>query len=648
MGGIRVLRVAREAACALALPVVLLAAPAAARADQPASVEDMRSLTIEQLGQIQVTSVSKQAQPLSKAAAAIYVITHDEIARSGALTLPEILRLAPNLQVYQTGASSYVITARGFNGSAQAQNFSNKLLVLIDGRSVYTPMFSGVYWDLQDVVAEDIDRIEVISGPGATLWGANAVNGVINVITRKADDTQGGLVDVAGGNLDGALTVRYGGRVGDRLAWRAYFKEAVGAATELASGATAHDSWSRPQGGFRLDWTPSPADTVSLEGDALSADEAQGGAPNQDIQGRNLTGRWQHALADGHTLQVLAYYDFEQRVTQDGGGSFHVDTFDVQAQDGFSPNDRHSIVFGGEARVSRYAIVNAQSLLFQPDTGDLRLFDVFAQDSIAVTRTLQLIAGLKLEDDPYSGVSFLPDVRLAWNPRSDLLIWAAASRAIRSPTPFDEDVIEKAGPKVFLTGNPNFRPETLTAFQVGARSAVTSRASVSASAYYNLYDDLRSIEPTPGTFTPIYWGNGLRGETYGVEAWADWQALSWWRLSPSIGAMHEDFRFKPGASGLLGVQQVADDPKVQARLKSSMNLGSVVTLDTELRYVSALPGPVAPAYVELNARLGFNLTPRLQLSVDGFNLLHARHQELPAPAANAVPRSVLGELRWRF
>ena len=444
----------------IALALGLAPCSPATAEDAAPQVESLRDLSIEQLGQLQVTSTAKRPEALSDAAAAIYVISHDEIARSGATTLPEILRLAPNVQVYQTAASQWVITARGFDGANAFQSFSNKLLVLIDGRSVYTPMFSGVYWDMQDVVVADIDRIEVISGPGATLWGANAVNGVINITTRKASETQGGLVDLAGGNLDGAVTLRYGGRAGDTLSYRAYFKETVGAATQLTSGASAHDEWTRPQGGFRVDWTPTGADTLTLQGDAMSAVEAQDGAPNQDIQARNLTARWNHAFADGQTLQAQAYYDFGQRTTQDGGGSFDVDTYDLDLQHSFALGSRNEVVVGGGARISQYAVDNASALLFEPSSGQLRLFDAFAQDTFSFSKKASLIVGLKLEDDPYSGVSLLPNVRLSWTPITDALVWASVSRAIRSPTPFDDGVVEKSQGKVFLTGDLTFQSET--------------------------------------------------------------------------------------------------------------------------------------------------------------------------------------------
>jgi len=261
---------------------------------------------------------------------------------------------------------------------------------------------------------------------------------------------------------------------------------------------------------------------------------------------------------------------------------------------------------------------------------------------------LKLIVGLKLEDDPYSGVSPLPSLRLSWSPGPDLMLWAAASRAIRSPTPFDTDVRESVAGSLFLRGNPDFRTEKVTAYEAGLRAEPSGRATFSISAYYNVYDDLRNIEVTPATVLPIFWGNGLKGRNYGLEAWGNLQATSWWRLAAGLNLLKDELRFKPGASVLLGVAQAGDDPKRQAMLKSWMSLSPDVTLDAALRYVGALPDPHVPAYVELNARLAWSVTDRVQLAVSGFNLLHKRHQEFPAPQANAVPRSVFAELRLGF
>jgi len=605
-------------------------------------------MSITDLENIEVSSVTKTSESLSNAPASIYVISHDRIVRSGAATLPEVLRLAPNLQVNQISASHYVITARGFSGNTADQNFSNKLLVLIDGRSVYTPLYSGVYWDMQDVLIQDIERIEVISGPGATLWGANAVNGVINIITRKASQTQGGLLSIAAGNLEHSAALRYGGRISDELTYRAYVMDYLGGNTETATGARAIDHWSKAQGGFRTDWTPSAADTFTFQGDAYGGSDAQAGYPNEDIDGRNLLARWSHAGGDGSSLQVQAYYDHTGRGTP-GNGNYGLDTYDLDIQHSFNPAPSHQITWGGSVRLSQYRINGTPTFLFSPASRNLNLSDIFVQDSITMTDTVDAIFGLKIEGDPYSGVAALPSVRLSWKASEDTLLWAAVSRAIRSPTPFDTDVVEKIGSIVYLTGNTDFQSETLTAFELGLRMQPTEQMSFSVSAFYNDYDNLRSIEFNQGaSFLPFHWDNLLKGYTYGLEAWSDYQLLPWWRLTASFIELNEHFNFKPGSSQLLGVAQIGDDPEQRASLKSSINLGPDVSLDADIRYVGTLPNPHVPDYVELNTRIGWNVSDTVQLSLSGFNLLHARHLEFPASEANAVPRSFSVNLQWRF
>jgi iron complex outermembrane receptor protein len=607
---------------------------------------DLSQLSIEELGDVQVTSVSKRPEAVGQAASAIYVITQAEIARSGAASLPEILRLAPNLQVTQAGASRYVITARGMNGNPAAQNFANKLLVLIDGRTVYSPLYSGVYWDMQDVLPQDVERIEVISGPGATLWGSNAVNGVINIITRTSSQTQGGLLTLGAGDQSRSASLRLGGKISETLTYRVYAKTFLEDDTRTLAGQSANDHWSKPQAGFRLDWSPTAVDTVTLRGDAYDGYQAQQGAPAQVIRGGNVLARWNRSWQDGSTLQVQTYYDRVERGDEVDGSGFRVDTYDLDIQQGLALGGRHQIVFGGGYRLSRYQIDGTSTLLFSPAARDLKLFNAFVQDTIALTATSSLVLGAKLEDDPYSDPEWLPTARLSWSPSQAATVWAAASRAVRAATPFDRDVVERLGGVDFLVGGDSFRSEKLTAYELGAKLRPSPRASLSVSAFYNDYDRLRSIELAPAGFLPLRWGNGLEGHTYGVEAWGDYQAAAWWRLSGAVSYLDEKFKFTPGASGLLGVTQTANDPKYQASLKSSMDLGQAFTLDTALRYVSALPNPRLPAYTELNGRLGWNVTDRVQVALVGRNLLHAEHREYTD--GDLIPRSVFVDLQWRF
>ena len=610
------------------------------------TASDLSQLSLEELGDVQVTSVSKRAQSLSEAPSAIFVISHDDIAQSAATSIPEALRLAPNLRVAQTSASRYVITARGFNGSPAAQNYSNKLLVLIDGRTVYSPLFSGVYWDTNDVVLQDVDRIEVISGPGATLWGANAVNGVINIITRRAAETQGGLVAVTAGDEERSLTLRYGGKLGDEVSWRVYAKSFRVDSADLASGGSAGDHWRKPQGGFRLDWAPSASDSITLQGDAYKGYEGQASAAAEDVNGRNLTARWNRTSESGAALQVQAFYDRAKRSAPADGSGFRADTYDLDLQHSFKLGERHEIVWGGGYRAVRYRIDSSSSLRWEPARRTLKQANAFVQDSVALAPNLGLVVGVKVEDDPYVKAEVLPNARLSFQPNDRLSLWAAASRAIRSPTPFDRDVVELIGTMRFLVAGDRFRSEELTAYEVGAKAEVSPRTQVSVAAYYNDYDDLRSIEFTPVTLLPLRWGNLMRGRTWGVEAWADHQMASWWKLSGSVNFLEEEFDFKPGSSLILGTSQVANDPKYQATLSSSMNLPGDLALDATLRYVSALPDPRTASYTELNARLAWNVTEKVQLSLAGRNLLHDRHVEYVQ--GEGIPRSLFVDLQWRF
>ncbi len=647
MSGGKFTAVRRTIPACLAVFLACVVRAPCAQAEEPSSPVDLENLSIAQLANLDITSVSKTSQPLSKAPAAVYVITHDEIVSSGARSIPEILRLAPNLQVMQTSPSNYVITSRGLSGNNADQNFPDKLLVLIDGRSVYSPLYSGVYWDMQGVLPEDIERIEVISGPGATLWGANAVNGVINIITRKAADTQGGVLALGAGNLGSGASLQYGGMLGDNLAYRVYASDFYDKAFDRPGGSNAHDGWTRPQGGFRLDWS-SDANIFSLQGDLYSGAEKQAGAPNQDISGADLVGHMQHSFDDGSTLQIQTYYDRTRRATA-GGGAFTLNTYDLDVQHNFTFGSWNSIVWGAGVRIDQYRITSrispASSLLFVPPNRTLDLENFFVQDNISLGSALDVVLGMKLENDPYSGLTPMPSVRFSWNIDDTTMLWGAISRAIRSPTPFDVDVVEKLGPTPFLGGNPNFEPEKLTAYEAGYRGEFLPDVSVSVSLFDDVYDDLKSIEFGPPF---LQWGNMMKGNIYGVQAWASYDVNTWWRLSAGATAQREDFRFKPGASGLLGVAQAGDDPKYQASLHSSMRLSDAVSLQTDWRYVSALPDPKVPGYVELNASLDWKISDSVRLSLSGFNLLHAKHLEFTAPPSDEVERSFYIETEWRF
>ena len=633
---------------ARALGSLLIAAAVTAPWPARAAAEpDLSQLSLEQLANLEVTSVEKAPQPLQQAPASIYVITHDDIARSGVTTIAEALRLAPNLTITQLTASNYVAASRGLGGNPATQSFSNKMLILIDGRSVYSPLFSGVYLDAQDVMLQDVDRIEVISGPGATLWGANAENGVINIITRPAYLTDGTLATAAAGNREQDLGARYGGSINDETAFRVYGKTFQRAALQEQDGSSAHDNWYGAQAGFRIDRSR-VNDALTVQGDVYRELENAADRGSNLNSGANLLGRWQHRYSSSD-IQLQAYFDQTESFAPFGGTAFVLHTWDLQFQQSRSVGERHKLVWGAGERLYGYSITNTPTLGFIPARRNLTLSNLFVQDTISLGASVRVTAGIKLEDDPYAGWQFLPDIRAAWALDATNELWVAASRAVRSPTPFDTDVQERIGTTLYLRGDTAFEPERMRSYQVGYRGAPFTPVSLSVSFFYNDYEDLRSVEPASSSvLLPYRWANGIEGYTYGIEGWARWQVLPWWRLSPGVRTVHEDLRFSPGASGLLGLSQAGDDPTSQVLLTSSMDLGSRFTLDATLRRVGALPSePALPAYTEMNARLGWRVARSLELALSGANLLHSRHREFPAPYGEEIPRSIMLQLDWR-
>jgi len=624
--------------------VIALSWSASAAAKEAATPFDLSELSIDDLAKVDITSVSKRVEPLSDAAASIFVITRDDIVRSGAVTIPEMLRMAPNLLVSQETANSYNITARGFSGNAAAQNFPNKLLVLIDGRSVYSPLYSGVYWDTQFVLPEDIERIEVISGPGATLWGANAFNGVVNIITRASSDTHGGVIDVSGGNLGENASVQYGGQAAPDLGYRVYASGLGRNALEDSKGTSAHDGARSGQGGFRLDWSPGD-DKVTVQGDLYRENEDQRGQAAGFLAGENFLGRWQHSLGDGSTVELQSYYDDVTRASP-GNGAFTVRTFDIEAQHSLTLAGWNAIVWGGGERLNWYEINNTPTYLILPSGRRLSLSDGFIQDTMALTDALSFIAGLKVEDDPYSGVSPLPTGRLSWRLDERSVAWAAVSRAVRSPTPFDSDVVEYLGKTKFLTAG-NFKNEDVAAYELGYRMQPARDFSFSVSSFFNHYNDLRTIEYGP-TLIPLQTGNRMEGDTYGVEVWAGWKVADWWRLTAGAAFQHEDLRFRPGASKLLGLGQAGDDPKYHASVKSVVRLEDDLSWTADLRTIGAQPNPAVKAYTELNSQLAWAAAETLSFSLSGFNLLHDHHQELTATGNDRIGRGFTLAAQRRF
>jgi iron complex outermembrane recepter protein len=665
--------------------IALANAPARAAAPSDTSAAgELKRLSVEDLMNVEVTSVAKEPQRLLQAPASIEVITAEDIRRSGATTLPEALRLADNLEVAQINAHDWAISSRGFNA-----NLANKLLVLIDGRAVYTPLYGGVLWNVQDYLLKDIDRIEVISGPGGTLWGANAVNGVINIITKPARDTQGPYASLAAGNqLEEQAGARYGAQLAPEVCLRVYGQYTGQGSEVTSSGANADDAWRMARGGFRLDSEASPTDRLTVQGDLYSGSETIAGTPDARLSGGNVLGRWTRTRGDGASMSVQAYYDhtylsqpfaasppappyytgFPAAALTDA-----LDTYDLDFQDHFAWGARQKLSWGLGYRATREADHDISVVRFTPPVLDQVLYSGFLQDEIALARTVTLTAGSKLEHNDYTGYEAEPSVRLQWQPDPAQMIWSAVSRAVRTPSRYDRDLLVPTGlvnppppfqfPAAYLQGNPDFVSETLIAYEAGYRAEWTPKLTSSISTFYNAYSDLRSVTATATTPVypfpyPVYFQNNLEGHTYGAELSASYQLLEWWRLHLGYDLLRERLRARPGETDATGATNETADPQQQVALRSSMDLPGNLTLDAALRWVDTLRinngpagGPVlgtVPSYFGLNARLAWRVSRRLELSLSGQNLLHEYHTEygFPSPAREQVIRSVYARITW--
>ena len=614
---------------------------AADSAAKPTSAPDLSRLSIEELADIEISSVSKRAEPLAEAPASVYVITREQIRRYGATSIPEILRLAPNLQVARVDSSQYAITARGFNSTT-----ANKLQVLIDGRSVYTPLFSGVFWDVQDTLIADIDRIEVISGPGGTLWGSNAVNGVINIITRNSRDTLGGLASIGGGPDNSGASIRYGAKLGEETTYRAYAKGFGRENTETSSGASARDSWGKGQLGFRMDWARA-GDALMFDGAGYNGAIDQRGNDDKSISGAHLLGRWNRTLQNQSAIQLQAYYDLTKRVYPGTFGEV-LQTFDIDAQHRFSLGGRHDLVWGGGYRFSHDHVDNEPVLAFFPARRNLHLANLFVQDTISLAERLELTLGAKLEYNSYTRFEVQPNARLAWNLREYGLLWSSISRAVRTPSRLDRELFAPSSAPFLLAGGPDFKSETLIAYEIGYRVQPVPAVTFSIATFYNVYDDLRSIEPTAGGL-PFVIDNKMEGSTYGVEMWGSYRVFDWWRVSAGYNYLNKNLRLKRDSADPTGVPGAGNDPEHQFSARSAMNLPYDLELDFALRWIDRLPAPNVPSYVALDARLGWHMSKSTELSLAGYNLTDRRHPEFGgSPTRSELPRTFYLRLRWSF
>lgn len=616
------------------------------------SAEQLRSMTLEQLLETRIVSLSRTLDEWTSAPAAIEVLTQEEIRRSGAVRLPDALRYATGLHVARGLNDAYVITARGFASPA-----GNKMQVLMDGRSLYTPLFSGVFWEVQDTLLEDIDRIEIVRGPGATLWGANAVNGVINFITRSAKDTQGLLVMGGGGAEEsGFAGVRYGGRAGEQTYYRAYMKYQNRDEQVFAFGPSADDGMQEGRAGFRTD-SFLKNNLLTVQGEAYYNTFGLAGRPDAENPGGNLLARWTQDFSDTSQLQVQAYYD---RSIRDIPLQFSEDrnTWDLEFHHSFAFQERHRIVWGGHYRHSMDETGDAsnRTFRFSPEDRSVNLVSGFLQDEITlVPERLAVTLGSKIEHNDFSGFEYQPSGRIALTPTDRQTIWAAISRAVRTPTRVDTDVRFFPVPAtglVALRGNEGFESEELLAYELGYRVQPHKRVFLDVATFYNEYDKLRTVEPSnpsAPTLPPFVLKNELEGRTYGAEFSVKYQVTDWWRVTSSYTFLQEDLEPKPGSFDANRGSAEANDPQHTAGFRSVMDLPGNLELDGAIRYVDRLPRPRIAGYVALDLRFAWHVTPNLELAIIGHNLLDDRHPEFPAGARQPeVQRAVFGRFTFRY
>ena len=647
-------------------------------------VPDVAAMSMEDLMNMQVTSVSKRTQKVADAAAAIFVITQEDIRRSGATSIPEALRMAPGIQVARIDENKWAIGSRGFNG-----RFDNKLLVLIDGRSVYTPLFSGVYWNVQDVMLEDVDRIEVIRGPGATLWGANAVDGVINVITKKAKSTQSTVVMAGAGTEERAAGgVRYGSKLGDNTYYRAYAKYFDWGPSAYPSGMTAHDGWDALRGGFRADWTPTAANSLTLQGDMYRSrfDETLTVAslsppysntfPNDGkYSGGNLLGRWNHT-SERSSMSLQMYYD-NTTITDHSLFGDHQNIFDLDFQHAFHTGDSQQFVWGFGYRSIRDKNDPSFTVSLQPNQVTLNHFSTFLQDEISlVDNRLQITLGSKFERNEFTGLEVEPNARLLWTVTPNQSIWTAVSRAVRTPALTEEGlrlnsaVIPPGTPSnptplpavLAVFGSHQFNSEDLLAYELGYRVQATSNLSIDLATFYNNYSGLRTAEPgapfveaSPAPtdiVIPFVASNKMSGGTYGVELFADWKVVPKWRLAGSYSYLQMNIHKNADSQDPTADNPNGSSPRHQWYLRSSVDLPKHFEQDTTLRFVDHLPSLNLPNYYSLDAHLGWRPVTSLELSIGGQNLLNNWHLEFLPDFVNTSPtvvkRSIFGSITVKF
>lgn len=672
--------------CLIVLTNLLLAGTSLAQVQTASSTEGdkpLKQLSLQELSQIEVTTTSKKPVAANVTPAAMYVITAEDIRRSGVTSIPEALRLAPGVEVARIDSDKWSIGIRGFGS-----RLSRSVLVLIDGRTVYTTLLAGTYWEVQDTVLEDIDRIEVIRGPGGTIWGPNSINGVINIITKIASETHGTIASVGGGSVDqGIATFRYGGGKGPGFDYRVYGKWFT-RGPEFHPDRRNFDDWRSGQGGFRTDWTRNTRDHFTVQGDlyVMRAGEsvvATSYTPpfsrllddNARLSGGNVLGRWSRSLGEDSDVQIQAYYDRANR--REPNFEDLRDTYDLDYTQHMRVKTRQNLTWGAGLRWSHGNDIEVVSgLTFSPASRTDSLFTGFVQDEIAlVKQRLSLKLGTKLLHTNFSSFEAEPSVRLMWTPTNKSSMWAAFTHAVRTPSDAEHDLFLSGfvgtapdGKPFFARFNANrhFRPEQLNGYELGFRQLIVKSLYLDVASFFSHYHDLFSEDITgapflesrpapPHLLLPAQFGNGLLGQTKGIELAPEWRPMNWWRLRGSYSFLHMNLEKSPNSLDIGTAPQImGSSPEHQLSVQSSFDMTKVVDLDFGYRYVSALPGQLVPSYSTADARLGWTFHPGFELSLVGRNLLQPSHPEfgtdpgVPVGATTLVgiKRSGFIKLTW--
>jgi iron complex outermembrane receptor protein len=646
----------------------------AAQQTDPDLQNSLRGLSLEELGNIEVTSVSKSPVTVTRTPAAVYVITQQDIRRSGVTSLPEALRLAPGVEVSQIDGVKWAVGIRGFQS-----RLSRAVLVMIDGRSVYSPQFRGVYWEVQDTLLEDIDRIEVIRGPGGTIWGPDAVNGVIDIITKNARDTQGALISGGGGNVNqGFFNMRYGGGNDRNFHYRIYSKTST-IGPEYHFNGSLFDDQRRIQEGFRADWDVTGHDSVTIQGDIYDGAAGENNRltsftppfstildQNADLSGGSIMARWNRTLSGGSSLQVQMYYDRVNRVQATQGE--YRDTYDLDLVHHISLGSRNAVIWGLGARVSpAYLPQIVPIYFFNPDRRTDQLYSAFAQDEFAILPDrLSFTLGAKFFHSSFSGFNTEPSLRLLWTPTEHQSYWAAVTHAIRTPSD-EEDTLQSTTlhstePLVFnvVQGDGVFTSESEMSYEAGYRQLFIPGFSVDLSTFYNVYGDLQSLEPgTPYTAStngitytiqPFLNRNGLKGTTKGFEIAPSWKPAAWWRLQGSYSFLDMDVRNSAASTDPSTAASLdGSSPRHQFGGQSFLDLPGHLEFSQIFRYVSLLGAQRVENYETADARFSWHGLPHLEFAVTGQNLFQPHHIEFAGDPSGQVgiKRSVFATITWR-